>query len=146
MSSVDREPNLIADVQKLMSRVDALERSTTGHAVSSQGTPPTFTIGGPAGVGAGGLLTLATDVAGQIDVTTGAGAAAGIIITVSFAVTYPNAPHIVLVPYNGNAADALGREEVFPVSSILGFDINSTNGLDDTTTFQWIYHVIEGRN
>ena len=66
MSGINRQPDGVDEIKDLISRVDALERSTNWHIAVRQGTKPTVTVHASAGVGASGAVYgQSSDVAGR---------------------------------------------------------------------------------
>lgn len=85
-----------------------------------------------------------TDIAGNIEITTGMGCTAGQIAGLLFGEPYEvsSEPQVTLTPANASAADL---KYYIGASTESGFTINTTNIPSDSTLYKFYYHVIQGR-
>lgn len=111
-----------------------------GHIKSTQTTAPVLVPLAGAGAGPTTSLSNATDTAGNISVTAGAGATSGSIVTVSFNKVYATAPVCTLTPTSANSAATIGS--YIANSATTGFDVADVVGLS-VLTYTWTYQCIE---
>lgn len=113
------------------------------HLLSSIaiGSPPSAAPNANAGTGASAGVSNATDVSGEVSLTTGSGAwASGAQVTVTFAVSYGAAPKISLTPTNSNAG--IASPNVYVTKTANDFTINFINPDAASTAYTWDYSVI----
>lgn len=111
----------------------------SGHLKSVQTTAPTIVANASAGTGASASVANATDVAGQISLTTGTvGLSTGSYATLTFNKPYAVAPICVLTP----AGSALSSN-VYVTSTTTTMTINFALAGGVTTTYLLNYHCIE---
>lgn len=121
-----------------LAKLDVLD----GHYRSSQTTAPTTTVSANAGTGATGSVSNATDVAGRVQLVSGAlSLLSGAQITVNFNIAFNTAPIVVLSP--ANLAAGANVAAYYVTSSTSGFTINFGIAGGAALTYQWNYHVIE---
>ncbi len=101
-----------------------------------------------AGTGATAIITTggpgATDIGGEITLTTGTGAwAAGTQATVVFATPYIYSPIVSLTPANGAAAAAMSANQVYASSTPNSFSINFGAAASSSTSYKFNYSIIE---
>lgn len=103
----------------------------TGDATASVCTGTAVTVDG-------------TDVAGNVEITTGTGCAAGQVAEVLFGQAYEtqSEPQITLTPANAAAADI---KYYIGTSTENSFTVSTTNAPIDSTVYKFYYHVIQGR-
>ena len=93
-----------------------------------------------AGAAASAALAHATDVAGQITLTSGGSAlSAGALSTVTFSSPYGVAPIVSLTPANAAAAAAAA----YVTATTTGFTINAGSALTASTPYLWNWHTIQ---
>jgi len=110
---------------------------------------PTLATG--TGSGTGGTITATlstntTDMAGQVNITTGtAPAASATVFTVTFNVAYGTAPIVILTPGNAITARLNNVNNVYvSASSTTTFTVTSnTTALTATTAYVWYYQVVQ---
>lgn len=111
---------------------------------STQTMPPSVAVHRNSGAGAAGNVSSATDLKGQLTLTTGSGGwVAGEQVRVNFSAPYDSDPVVLLVPQNANASQAQKDRQV-SVSSRKGyfavvFDIADTS----SKTYRWNYLAVE---
>ena len=110
--------------------------------LTGSGPIPAIEAGAGAGTPSAVRIT-GTDTAGRVTIETGpAPAPSAIIITVTFARPYANAPYVVTSPA-GASASALGFMPYIECSAT-AFTLNSGSvPLGASTTYLWNYHVIQ---
>lgn len=111
-----------------------------GHFQSQQTTAPTVLAGANGGAGRSASLANATDVAGLLTVTVGAGSTAGSHADVTFNKSYATAPIVVFSPADMEAPSAV--QLYYLTSSTSGFSLNATTNVP-AGTYEFFYHVIE---
>lgn len=131
--------------------------ASTITTLKSNGTLKPIHVGGlssaptiAAGVGAGTTPTVsvstATDVAGDVNITTGTlpTGTNAVIATITFNVAYDTAPIVLLYPGNAATATLSGVSMVFTTSTTTTFVLTSgTTALTASTAYVWHYHVIQ---
>lgn len=121
-----------------------------GHLITANSSGST-TFAGTSGAGA--VCTSAPTVSGSsgndtsgtivIDTTPGGCAASdGTTVTVTFANSYGSAPTVLVDPANGNAADRQTYVDTANTSTA-SFKLSIKNGLSNTTTYKFYYHVLQ---
>lgn len=115
--------------------------TVNGGHWTSQGTAPTA-VGAATNLNPTVAVSAnSTDVAGSVTATDGGAIGAG-VITVTFADAYAGTPYVVVTAANSDAANT-----PYYVSNVTttGFNITVSTTLgDNTTTYAFNYHVIEG--
>lgn len=110
-----------------------------GHIQSTQTVAPIATVNANAGVGATCTLSNATDVAGQVNITTGASAVAtGSYCSVAFNKTYNVAPICVLTPAGNTLSSS-----VYVGSSTTAMTINFAVAGGNSTSYLENFHCME---
>lgn len=109
------------------------------HLKSTQTTAPTVVADAAAGTGASASVTNATDVAGQISITTGTlGISTGSYATITFNKVYGVAPIIILTPASGTLSTS-----VYVTSTTTTFSINFAVAGGISSTYLINYNIIE---
>lgn len=110
-----------------------------GHIKSEQTTVPTVTA-----TNSGTFTTTlsnATDIAGKINYTPGAGVTVAATVTVTFNQAYNVAPIISITPANTNAGT--NAVQFYTTSTTTGFTLNFVASPVATLLYNWFYNVIE---
>lgn len=90
--------------------------------------------------GAAGTVSVSgSDTAGTVTVNTGSSTSAGSIVTVNFAVSYNQTPHIVITPVGSPAAGI----DYYITKTANSFTIFTTNALPTNTSFSFDYISID---
>jgi len=111
---------------------------TLNRHIDAGGPVPGVSSG--TGVGAGGTVSISgSDIAGTVTVNVGSGAVAGVLANVSFANTYPSAPHVVVTPVGSSA----GNLAWYITRSASGFSIATNNPAAVSSSFSFDYIVID---
>lgn len=109
------------------------------HLRSTQTTAPTIAADAGAGTGASASVANATDVAGQITLTTGTlGISTGSYATVTFNKVYAVAPIVVLTPAGSTLSTS-----VYVTATTTGFSVSFAVAGGISTTYLMNYHIIE---
>lgn len=116
---------------------DAALAIANGHLQSQQTTAPTIAVGADAS--AASFSGNATDVAGQISITTKA--TTGVGATITFNKTYNVAPIVVLTPTNSNAAAK--ATSMYVTASTSTFVVNYGTATTNGQALTYNYYVIE---
>lgn len=108
---------------------------------------PTIQVGAAAGNGPT-LQMAGSDVAGEVQLSTGTGAGTGVLWTVTFARTFKNQPTVFVTPANADTATDFLRVNVPFIGDTNGptlttFALVATTALRDTITYKWRYFVVE---
>ncbi len=112
-----------------------------GHIISG-GTAPTIAAG-PAACTTPTVSVSGTDTSGTITVVTGTGcAASGKLATVTFAVPFGSAPHVLLTPAEPHAT-AIGTYIDSSTISSSAFDLQVTTTPASSTTYKWYYDALQ---
>lgn len=91
-------------------------------------------------LGGGGTTAVSgSDIAGSININTGAGASAGCFVTVTFSAKYNSTPRVLITPI-GPAAAAVGY---YVNRSTTSFSVCATNTPPSTASFGFDYFVVE---
>ncbi|HSX02732.1 MAG TPA: hypothetical protein VLI05_05475 [Candidatus Saccharimonadia bacterium] len=107
------------------------------HLVS-QGAAPTATAG--SAVGGGGTISLSgNDTSGTLNINTGSGPAAGVLMTVVFRAAYTGTPHVVISPLTG----AAGSLPVYITRTATGFQVRVDNPPPAGSVFAYDYVVMQ---
>lgn len=120
----------------------------TKHLIG-HGSSPTGTVGSAAGTSATSTISAASDLAGQIAVTTGTASmgTAGTLITITFNSAYAVAPDIIITPANAATAALSGTNQVYvdqATASSTQFIIKTGSvALSPSTAYRWYFHIIE---
>lgn len=115
---------------------------TDSHFKSTQAIVPTILPNTNAGVGASASLFNATDVAGRLELITGASAlASGAQVAVTFNKSYNLPPVVVVSPGNSNAG--LNASGFYVSSTANNFTINFATASAPALTYDWNYNIIE---
>lgn len=122
-------------------RNNAFEITRAGHLRSDQFTIPASTPNANAGAGATCTVAGSTDTRGEIVLTTGTGAVAGMQLTVTFNVPYAVTPICVLSPSDSDAVSV--NTDVFLTTSTTTITLTSIGGLADSTEYRWTFFIIE---
>ena len=118
---------------ELLAAIDASVKSNDQWA-ATQAAATTAAALTAAGVSAATVLAHATDVAGNIQLTSGGSAlSAGALTTVTFSTPYSVAPIITLTAANAAAAAA----GAYVTATTTGFTINSGSALTASTPYLW---------
>lgn len=114
------------------------------HLKSTQSGTTTVAANANAGTGASASLANATDIAGQVSLTTGTiSFSTGSQVDISFAVSYAVAPIVTLTSASSTAALNLVAKAVYVTSTTDGFSINFGVADLSSNTYLFNYHVIE---
>lgn len=109
------------------------------HMRSISGTPPSASVQAGAGTGATCVVSSATDVKGQINITTGTvGISTGSYCKVNFNTAYGSAPICVLTPASSSLSS-----NVYVTSTTADMDVNFALAGGVTTTYLINYNCIE---
>ena len=109
-----------------------LQLTDTGHLLS-QGTAPTVVANAAAGTGATATVA-GTDVCGIIHLTTGTGASAGLLCTLTFANSWASSPNAVV----SKAALAAGLTDLYGSTNTTQLQIGGT---PNSSTSYWIAYM-----
>lgn len=115
------------------------------HIIGKASAAPLCTPNAGAGVGATcTMLANSNDVAGEVELVTGAGVAAtASLITIAFNNAYNTAPHCLIWPSNLGAQASIAVAP-FVTANATSFDLNTgAVAIPDATTFHYNYHCIE---
>ena len=142
MSKVNLEPDVVTQIQRLRSRVDTLERSTSGHIVATQGVPPTVTVHANAGLGASvSINNNSSDVAGRLLLQVGtSGMVTGEQVRIHFRTPYTRIPWVVLQPMGASTTLAAYENAVQPYASAGDEFIITYTSLLPGVSFLLLYH------
>jgi len=111
---------------------------------STQPVPPSVTVHRNSGAGAAGNVSSATDLKGQLTLTTGSGRwAAGEQARVNFSAPYDSDPVVLLVPQNANASQAQKDRQVNVTSGRGYFAVVFDTADTSSKTYKWNYLVVE---
>jgi cytoskeletal protein CcmA (bactofilin family) len=121
--------------------VDALQLNGdlqfTRH-IDAGGPTPSKASGGA--LGSGGTVSVSgTDTAGTIKVNTGGGATSGCFVTITFARSFGETPHVVVTPIGANAAGI----NYYVNRGTTDFQVCTTNNPPSNSNFAFDYIVIE---
>lgn len=112
------------------------------HLTSHQNTSPTVLAQSGAGSGASAALVNATDVAGQVNLTSGTiGLSTGAQLVVTFAIPYVGTTHVTLTPAGVTAG--LNASHYYVTSTTNDFTVNFATASLGGLTYAWKYQVIE---
>lgn len=118
---------------------DGIVKITDGHLKTVQTTAPTALVNANAGTGGSCSVNNATDVAGQISVTTGTlGISTGSYCAITFNKTYAVAPICLFTPANASLSTS-----VYATSSTSALTVNFAAAGGISTTYLLNYHCIE---
>lgn len=113
-----------------------------GHLCTIPTAPPTISLSAGAGTGATFVLSNATDLSGQISVTTsGTPLANSIVFTITFNKSYDIMPNAVLFPAN-LLTSTLASGLFFNTSSTVNVSFNSSIALATGQTYKWTYSIM----
>jgi len=118
----------------------------TNH-LSGNSSIPTIAVDAGAGTGASATLTTgSTDLAGVINVITGATpVAASLFATITFSTAFLNAPFVVVTPANGTAASQSGAVALYAnagSTTTTAFSVSCGSSAPAAGTYQFAYIVI----
>lgn len=111
--------------------------------VNTAGASPGSVAQGSAGTGATCVLESgSTDLAGQIQLTTGTGATSGEMCLTTFVTAFPNRSFCVISAGNNNAADATTGGNWYITSDSGDMSLWTTASPNDATSYYLTYHCI----
>lgn len=123
---------------------DRVDLYHSGHIRSTAPTAPTVVADPASGTLASASLSNATDLAGQVTLTTGSAAwATGSQLHVTFAKPYTTPPMIVLEPASSDTALSTAAKSRYITRDANGFSLNFAVADVAAKTYVWNYHVIE---
>jgi len=112
--------------------------------IMGYGNSPTITAGTAAGTSPTVALVNATDLGGQINLTTGTSTSTGVLILLVFQRNYATVPHIILQALNSATAALNGSTQVSPVKYTNEFTINTgSSALAANTVYSWDYIITQ---
>ena len=112
----------------------------TAPSVLGSGTKPTVAAG--AGAGSGGAAVLVgRDLCGEVTVTTGSSASAGILATVTYNAAFTGNMGFVSLTA-ANAVTCQGVANWYVQNSANKFEIVARSALSDSTVYKWSYQVV----
>lgn len=114
---------------------------TNAHLIST-GTAPTTTVNANAGTSATCTVSVATDMAGKIQLITGSGAwVLGNQCAVNFNTSYGAAPKCSLTPLDSNTSSLVMGQNI--VTSTTQLQVSFTDADIAATTYNWAYNCIQ---
>lgn len=124
--------------------INAVQLTDANSHIVSGISAPLAVTGAGAGVGASINLTNATDLSGQITLTTaGAPAINSTVFTVTFNKTWGVTPNVLLTPGNAATASLTVTQLPFVSSSTQTTFVVTSNGVAlPVTTLVWYYHAM----
>jgi cytoskeletal protein CcmA (bactofilin family) len=108
------------------------------HHIDTNGSIPSHTTG--SAVGSGGTTSInGSDTAGTVTINTGGDPSIGCYISVNFAASFANTPHVLLTPVGSSSVGL----EYYVNRSSSGFSICSANAPQSAQSYVFDYFVID---